>query len=167
MVLEGEVFPKDIHCMDIIIISSSSTSSISSRSSTSSISSSNDSSSNSSGIDDASDASTSPLFRQNSYAVQMGAPSRRVRGPKVDRSLACDWKRTDWDAHVLGKLREGSWHEYYHMPVEKFYVLHSMIFSESDIAGLHIFWITWPIQCGNHVLLITITPFSIAERLLI
>jgi hypothetical protein len=75
--------------------------------------------------------STSPVvFVPVSVPVQIGPQRRKL---KVDRSLACDWKRTLWEAHVEGKLRENSWYEYYHMPVESFYALHSLLFSEADI----------------------------------
>lgn len=56
------------------------------------------------------------------------------RGPKVDRATdpRTPWSRTDWDGHVQAKLREGSWHTYYHMPVASFDKLHALLFCESD-----------------------------------
>jgi hypothetical protein len=57
-----------------------------------------------------------------------------TRAPKVDRATddRSPWSRTDWDGHVAAKLREKSWHTYYHMPVNVFDKLHALIFVESE-----------------------------------
>lgn len=55
------------------------------------------------------------------------------RRGKVDRSTnpRCAWSRTPWDGYVAAKLREQSWYEYHHMPLDIFYKLHSMLYTET------------------------------------
>ena len=95
-------------------------------------------SSSSSGCSSSSSSDEGPISRgDESYSPLVAEPSEeflpRRRAAKVDRSLDGDFTRTDWESHVMAKLRESSWHEYYHMPVEVFYSLHKLLFSEADI----------------------------------
>jgi hypothetical protein len=64
-------------------------------------------------------------------ARQAHVPS--TREPKVDRATddRCAWSRTGWIGHQEAKLRENSWHTYYHMNVPVFHKLHDMLFTES------------------------------------
>jgi hypothetical protein len=55
------------------------------------------------------------------------------RRAKVDRSTddRCPWSRTLWDGYVNAKLRERSWYEYHHMPVDVFNKLHALLFKDT------------------------------------
>jgi hypothetical protein len=80
---------------------------------------------NSSGVTGATSSDDEYLFTDD---------AKITRGPKVDRSTdeRTAWSRTSWDGHVAAKLREQSWHTYYHMPVPVFDKLHNLLFVESD-----------------------------------
>lgn len=81
---------------------------------------------NSSGVTGATSSDDEYLFTDD---------AKITRGPKVDRSTdeRTAWSRTSWDGHVAAKLREQSWHTYYHMPVNVFDKLHDLLFVESDV----------------------------------
>ena len=80
---------------------------------------------NSSGVTGATSSDDEYLFTDE---------AKKTRGPKVDRSHdeRTAWSRTPWDGHVAAKLREQSWHTYYHMPLHVFDKLHDLLFVESD-----------------------------------
>jgi hypothetical protein len=63
-----------------------------------------------------------------------GGSQPASRASKADRSTddRCAWSRTGWAGHVDAKLRENSWHTYYHMPLQAFNVLHAMLFTETE-----------------------------------
>ena len=70
------------------------------------------------------------------YAMIKGVDefAKHWRASKVNRSTddRTAWSRCGWAGHVAAKLRENSWHEYYHMPVVCFDLLHSMLYTESE-----------------------------------
>lgn len=80
-----------------------------------------------------SDSSTSDTSGSSIDDCNRSAKKRR-RSAKVDRSTdeRTAWARTGWSGHVAAKLRENSWYDYYHMPLESFKALHQLLFHETQ-----------------------------------
>jgi len=79
------------------------------------------------------DSSTSDTSGSSIDDCNRSAKKRR-RSAKVDRSTdeRTAWARTGWSGHVAAKLRENSWYDYYHMPLESFKALHQLLFHETQ-----------------------------------